>query len=57
MNKPDFVGPMEAFKGGLSKNVTFKPVKLGNFDKVRDQKVIDFWLVELEDYLHVAKVG
>jgi hypothetical protein len=36
MNKPNLVGLMGAFKRGLSKNVTFKPAKLGNFDKVRD---------------------
>jgi hypothetical protein len=36
MNKLNLVGLMGAFKRGLSKNVTFKPAKLGNFDKVRD---------------------
>jgi hypothetical protein len=34
MNKLDFVGLVDAFKGGLFLNVTFKPAKLGNFDKV-----------------------
>jgi hypothetical protein len=31
--------------------------KLRNFDGVRNQKVVDAWLVEMEDYLHAAKVG
>jgi len=44
-------------KGGSSKGVEFKPVKPGNFDGARDQKVVDAWLAEMEDYLHAAKVG
>jgi hypothetical protein len=44
-------------KGGSSKGVEFKPVKLGNFDGSRDQKVVDAWLTEMEDYFHAAKVG
>jgi hypothetical protein len=36
MNKPNLARLVEAFKRGLSKNVTIKPTKLGNFDKVRD---------------------
>jgi hypothetical protein len=48
---------VDAFKGGLFLNVTFKPAKLGNFDKVWDQKVVDVWLAKLEDYLHASKVG
>jgi hypothetical protein len=31
--------------------------KLRNFDGVRDRKVVNVWLVEMEDYLHAAKVG
>jgi hypothetical protein len=34
MNKLDFAKLVETFKRGLSKNVTFKPAKLGNFDEV-----------------------
>jgi hypothetical protein len=34
MNKFDFIGLVEAFKGGSSKNVKFKPTKPGNFDGV-----------------------
>jgi len=37
--------------------VEFKLVKLGNFDGSRDQKVVDAWLTEMEDYFHAAKVG
>ncbi len=51
-----------AFKGGSSKSVGFKPVRLENFDGARDRKVVhawlvDAWLVEMEDYLHATKVG
>jgi hypothetical protein len=28
-----------------------------NFDGARDQKVMDAWLAEMEDYFHAAKVG
>jgi hypothetical protein len=34
MNKLNLVGLVEAFKRRLSKNVTFKPIKPGNFDEV-----------------------
>jgi hypothetical protein len=37
--------------------VGFKLAKLGNFDGIQDQKVVDTWLAEMEDYLHAAKVG
>jgi hypothetical protein len=57
MNRPDFSELVVAFKGGSSKNVGFQPAKLGNFDGVHDRKVVDAWLVEMEDYIHVAKVG
>jgi hypothetical protein len=30
-----------ALKGGASKGVGFQLVKLGNFDKIWDQKVVD----------------
>jgi hypothetical protein len=31
--------------------------KPGNFDEVRDRKVVDAWLAEMDDYLHATKVG
>jgi hypothetical protein len=34
MNKPDFIGLMEALKGRSPKSITFKPAKPGNFDRV-----------------------
>jgi hypothetical protein len=57
MNRLDFTKLVAAFKGGSLKGVGFKPIKLGNFDKVQDRKVVDVWLVEMKDYLHAAKVG
>ncbi len=57
MNRPNFTELVAALKGGSSKGVGFKPIKLGNFDGVRDRKVVDAWLVEMEDYFHAAKVG
>jgi hypothetical protein len=36
MNRLDFTRLVEAFKGGSSKNVGFKLIKLGNFDGVQD---------------------
>jgi hypothetical protein len=57
MNTPDFTELVIALKGGSSKELGFKPAKLGNFDGVRDRKVVDAWLAEMEDYFHAAKVG
>jgi len=62
MNRPDFNELVVALKGGSSKVVEFKPAKPGNFDGAQDRKVVDAWLVdawlvEMEDYLHAAKVG
>jgi hypothetical protein len=57
MNRHDFTELVTALKGGSSKGVGFKRVKLGNFDRIRDRKVVDVWLAEMEDYLHAAKVG
>ncbi len=34
----------------------FNLLSPGTFDGARDQKVVDVWLVEMEDYLHVTKV-
>jgi hypothetical protein len=41
MNRLNFIELVAAFKGGSSKGVGFKPAKLGNFDGVQDQKVVD----------------
>jgi hypothetical protein len=57
MNRPDFNELVAALKGGLSKGARFQLVKLGNFDGVRNKKVVDAWLAKMEDYLHAAKVG
>jgi len=45
---------VEALKGGSFKSVGFK---LRNVDGVQNQKVMDAWLLEMEDYLHATKVG
>jgi hypothetical protein len=57
INRPNFSELVAALKGGPSKNARYQPVKLGNFDGARDQKVVDVWLAKMEDYIHVAKVG
>jgi len=57
MNRPNFNELVAALKGGTSKDARFQPAKPGNFDDARDQKVVDAWLAEMEDYLHAAKVG
>jgi len=57
MNRPDFSELVTALKKGSSKNAGFQPAKPGNFDGARDRKVVDAWLVEMEDYLHATKVG
>jgi ribosomal protein L44E len=46
---------VEALKGRSFKGIGFKPVKLENFDKVWNWKVVDVWLAEMEDYFHAAK--
>jgi len=57
MNRLDFNELVATFKGGSSKSARFQPTKPGNFDGAHDRKVVDAWLVEMEDYIHVAKVG
>jgi hypothetical protein len=57
MNKPDFRELVATLKGGASKDARFQPAKPENFDGAHDQKVVDAWLAEMEDYLHAAKVG
>jgi hypothetical protein len=56
-NRPDFSELVAALKGGPSKNLGYQPAKPGNFDGVRDRKVVDAWLAEMEDYIHATKVG
>ncbi len=57
MNRPDFTDLVVALKGGSSKEAKFQPAKPKNFDGAHNRKVVDVWLAEMEDYLHVAKVG
>jgi hypothetical protein len=57
MGRPDFGELVAAFKTGVAKGERFQPAKPGNFDGVRDRKVVDAWLAEMDDYLHAAKVG
>ncbi len=44
-------------KGEPHKSVGFQRAKPGNFDGVRDRKVVDTWLAKMEDYIHAAEVG
>jgi len=57
MNRLNFSELVAALKGGASKDVRFQLAKLGNFNGAYNRKVVDAWLTEMEDYLHVAKVG
>jgi len=57
MNRLNFSELVTAFKGGASKDARFQLAKPRNFNGAHDQKVVDAWLVEMEDYLHAAKVG
>jgi len=57
MNRPDFIELVTALKGRSSKGVGFKLAKPRNFDKIRDQKVVDDWLAKMEDYFHAVEVG
>jgi hypothetical protein len=54
MNRPDFGELVAALKTGTSKGERFQLAKLGNFDGARDRKVMDVWLVEMDDYIHAA---
>jgi len=56
MNRLDFSNLVEFLKGRSSKSVRFKATKPGNFDEVRDQKVMNVWLAKMEDYFHATKV-
>jgi len=57
MNKPDFGELVATLKTRTSKGERFQPAKPRNFDGARGRKVVDAWLAEMEDYIHVAKVG
>ncbi len=57
MNKLNFSELVVAFKRGASKDARFQPAKPGNFNGAHDRKVVDAWLVKMEDYIHAAKVG
>jgi len=52
MNRLNFNELVAALKGGSSKGVEFKLAKPENFDGAQDRKVVDVWLVKMEDYLH-----
>jgi hypothetical protein len=41
MNRLDFTKLVAALKGGSLKGVGFQPAKPGNFDGIRDKKVVD----------------
>ncbi len=57
MNRFDFSELVAALKRRSSKNARYQLAKPGNFDGVHDRKVVDAWLVEMEDYIHATKVG
>jgi len=57
MKRPDFTKLVEALKGGLSKSVGFKPIKLGNFDGVRDPKVVDVWVEKWKTTFMSLRLG
>jgi hypothetical protein len=57
MGRPDFGELVAALKTGAAKGERFQPAKPENFDGTCDRKVVDAWLVEMDDYIHAAKVG
>ncbi len=57
MGRPDFGELVAALKTGVAKGERFQLAKPRNFDGAHDRKVVDAWLAEMDDYLHVAKVG
>jgi len=56
MNRPDFSELVATLKARSLKGVGFQPAEPGNFDKIRDQKVVNVWFAEMEDYIHATKV-
>jgi hypothetical protein len=57
MGRPNFGELVATLKTGAAQGERFQPAKPGNFDGARDRKVVDVWLAEMDDYIHVAKVG
>ncbi len=57
MGRLDFGELVAALKTGVVKGERFQPAKPENFDGAHDRKVVDAWLVEMDDYIHAAKVG
>jgi len=57
MGRLDFGELVAALKTGVAKGERFQPAKPRNFDGVRDRKVVDAWLAEMDNYIHAAKVG
>ncbi len=56
INRLDFSELVAILKRGSSKGVGFKLAKLGNFDGIRNRKVVDAWFAKMENYLHATKV-
>jgi hypothetical protein len=57
MNRPDFTELVVVVKGGSSKGIRFKLAEPGNFDGIRNRKVVNVWFAKMEDYIHATKVG
>jgi len=57
MGRPDFGELVATLKTGAAKGERFQSAKPRNFNGARDRKVVDAWLVEMDDYLRAAKVG
>jgi hypothetical protein len=54
ISRPNFGELVAALKTGTSKSKRFQPTKPGNLDGAHDRKVVDAWLAEMDDYIHVA---
>jgi hypothetical protein len=57
MGRPDFGELVAALKTRVAKGERFQLAKPGNFDGAHDRKVVDAWFVEMDNYIHAAKVG
>jgi hypothetical protein len=57
MKRPDFSELVAALKGGSSKNAGFQLAKPGNFNGVRNQKVVDAWLAEMKTIYMLPRLG
>jgi hypothetical protein len=51
MNRPNFNELVTTLKGGSLKGVGFQPAKPGNFDEIRNQKVVNVWLAKMENFM------